>query len=156
MFLKSTLGCSKALAITALFLTFPPIFRLAKNQALLISFALTMFYFCKGLLSLLIDANTTLSPRYKEWHNSINVIELPLFLAVIYSSTVLLPGWIAKPYEWFLICTSPIFTIMEGLCVSLVVYCVGKYFMHYAAELSLFFKVAILGLFGLIFWPVPW
>lgn len=151
MFLRSLLWCSKALAITALFLTFPSIFRLAKNQALLVSFALTLFYFCKGLLSLLVDSSSSMHPRYKRWQDSVSAMELPLFLAVIYGSTLLIPGWMAKPYEWFLICTSPIFTIIEGLCVSLVIYCVGKYFMYYAREFNLFFKLTILSLFILTF-----
>ena len=151
MFFKSIIWCSKALAITALFLTFPPIFRLAKTHALLISFALTLFYFGNGLLSLLIDANVPINSKLKDWNNSLNMLELPLFLAVIYGSTVFLPSWIAKPYEWFLICTNPVFTILEGMCVSLVVYCIGKYFMHYAKEWNFILKVFILFSFAIGF-----
>jgi hypothetical protein len=151
MIWKSAAWCSKALAFSALFLTFPPIFRLGKSHALIISFALTIFYFCKGLASLLIDSNQTGSSRLKGWNRSFNMLELPTFLFVIYGASSLMPLWIAKPYEWFLVWTNPIFTVLEGICVALVIYCLGKYFTCHVREMNSLVKVFILLVLSLIF-----
>lgn len=86
-----------------------------------------------------------------DWINSTSLLEIPLFFAVVYGAANWFPLCIAKPYEWFLRCSSPVFTLIEGACVTLIIYCAGKYFWHFIEQRSTLSKIVTLVLFGVVF-----
>ena len=149
MFLRSLLWCTKVAAFSVLFASVPSLLGLEKSRALLVSLALVAFYFAKGVASLVMDPRDRRDPsRMRDFNRTLGALEVPICLLICYGASGVLPGWMARPYELVLVLSGPVFTVLEGVCASLLIYCLGKCFMSCIQDCPFALKVLCMAVFG--------
>lgn len=154
----SASAINKILAIVALILAFPPVFtRKGHTEGLLLSLSLVLFYLFRGLISL-GDGITVARHAAIRPSQIFAFAELPAICSTVYFGLKLLPEWLAGPYEWLLLASSPIFILLEGISSMVIILECGERLSDALVEASSLIKSIVamvcFGTFGISLYAI--
>lgn len=143
---------NRLLALIALILAFPPVFtRKGQTEGLLMSLSLVAFYAIRGLISL-GDATTMTRHSAIRPSQFFAFTEIPAIFSAVYFGLKFFPEWVAGPYEWVLLASSPVFVLLEGLSSMIIILECGERSSEVLADASNIVKAFVasicFGIFG--------
>ena len=156
--LVSALSLNRLLALIAIILAFPPVFsRQGYTEGLLMSLSLVTFYSLRGLLSL-ADISAFSKSSAVRPSQFFAFTEIPAIFASVYFGLKTLPEWLAFPYQWTLLASSPLFVLLEGISSMVIILECGERCSDALGDSSNSIKALVaticFGVFGVSFYMI--
>jgi hypothetical protein len=149
---------NRLLALIAVILAFPPVFtQRRQTEGLLMSLSLAIFYAVRGVISSVdsraLSKHVTIRPS-----QFFAFTEIPAIFAVVYFGLQVLPEWVAEPYQWCLLVSSPVFVLLEGISSMIIILECGERCSQVLSDASNFLKSLVasvcFGIFGTSFYVI--